>query len=308
MDYLILADFYSKVILVHNLPAGQSNSAKVIHIPEEWVCHHGMPEVLCTENGPQYVSAAFAGCSFEWGSNHETSSPHHPQSHGFAESCVKIIRHMLQHAKYSGTNPRIALQHLKATPVDAKLLSPSQMLYNCKTHATISSRIHNSDPAAPPSLRVLQATCTILCWYTNCHIWHPEKNLDTHYSSLCPSQEQLPSMHYKWNHLLLTRCHLWEHSVKFNNSVPEAPSTPLEQAHTRFPRPVLQPTTTSQQTPQLVEPVTSEPKPTVQVSTPAAMPKVTPVATPTSTPSIAPVQPWQSGHAHTAPKCLITEM
>ena len=29
MDYLILADFYSKVILVHNLPAGQSNSEKL---------------------------------------------------------------------------------------------------------------------------------------------------------------------------------------------------------------------------------------------------------------------------------------
>ena len=28
VDYLILADFYSKVILVCNLPAGQSNSAK----------------------------------------------------------------------------------------------------------------------------------------------------------------------------------------------------------------------------------------------------------------------------------------
>ena len=36
MDYLILADFYSKVILVCNLPRGQSNPAKVIHILEEW--------------------------------------------------------------------------------------------------------------------------------------------------------------------------------------------------------------------------------------------------------------------------------
>ena len=55
---------------------------------------------------------------------------------------------MLQHAKYSGTNPRIALQHLKATPVDAKLPSPSQMLYNCKIHTTILSRICYTDPAA----------------------------------------------------------------------------------------------------------------------------------------------------------------
>ena len=41
MDYLILADFYSKVILVHNLLIGKSNSAKVIHMLEEWFCDHG---------------------------------------------------------------------------------------------------------------------------------------------------------------------------------------------------------------------------------------------------------------------------
>ena len=70
VHYLILADFYSKVILVHNLPAGQSNSAKVIHILAEWFCDHGTPEVLHTDNGPQYASAAFADCSIEWGFTH----------------------------------------------------------------------------------------------------------------------------------------------------------------------------------------------------------------------------------------------
>ena len=116
--------------------------------PGRMVCDHGTPEVLCTDNGPQYASAAFAECSIEWGFTHETSSPHYLQSNGFTESCVKIVKHTLQPAKYSGTNPRISLQHLKATLVDAKLPSPSQMLYNHKIHTTISSRICNTDPAA----------------------------------------------------------------------------------------------------------------------------------------------------------------
>ena len=106
-----------------------------------------MPEVLCTDNGLQYASAAFADCSIEWGFTHETSSPQYPESNGFAESCVKIVKHTLQHAKYSGTNLRIALQHLKAMPANAKLPSPSQMLYNHKIHTTIPSRICNTDPA-----------------------------------------------------------------------------------------------------------------------------------------------------------------
>ena len=148
MDYLLLADFYSKVILVCNLPTGQGNSAKVIHVMEEYFCDPGTPEVLCTDNVPQYGSAAFADCSTEWGFTHETSSPHFPQSNGFVESCVKIVKHSLQHAKYSVTNPRITLQHLKATLDDAKIPSPSEMLYNCKICTTIPSRICNTDPAA----------------------------------------------------------------------------------------------------------------------------------------------------------------
>ena len=65
VDFLIFAVFYSKAILVHNIPAGQSYSAKVIHILKEWFCDHGMLEVLCTDNGLQYASAAFADCSIE---------------------------------------------------------------------------------------------------------------------------------------------------------------------------------------------------------------------------------------------------
>ena len=89
--------------------------------------------------------------------------------------------------------------------------------------------------------------------------------------------------------------------------MPEAPSATSEQAQTRFPRPVPQPTTTAQQAPQLVAPVNPEPKPAAPVSTPEATPKDTPVPTPTSTPSVAPVQPQRPGHAHTLPKCLIKE-
>ena len=93
MDYLILADIYSKVILVCNLPTGPSNSAKVIHILEEWFCDHGTPEVICTENGPQHASTAFADCSIEWGFTHETPvhtthSPTDLQSHVSKQSSI----------------------------------------------------------------------------------------------------------------------------------------------------------------------------------------------------------------------------
>ena len=117
-------------------------------LPLQIAALNGNWPVLCTYNDPQYASAAFTDCSIEWELTPETSSPHYRQSNILAESCVKIIKHMLQCAKYSGTNQGIALQHLQVTSVDATLPSIPHMLYNCKIHTTIPSRICIADPAA----------------------------------------------------------------------------------------------------------------------------------------------------------------
>ena len=49
-----------------------------------------------------------ADCT-SWGITHKTSSPHYPQSNGFAEACMKYVKHALQCAKYSGADPQLAL-------------------------------------------------------------------------------------------------------------------------------------------------------------------------------------------------------
>ena len=290
MDYLILADFYSKVILIHNLPAGQTNSAKVIHILEEWFCDHGTPEVLCTDNSPQYASTAFADYTIEWGFTHETSCPHYPKSNGFTESCVKIVKHTLQHAKYTGTNPRITLDHLRDTPVDAKLPSLSQMLYNHKIHTTIPSRISSTEPAALQVQEHLEdwaehaksyadkcskqfapsyAGQPIATFDTLRKIWIPT-------TVVCVLPENSYQVHTANGTIYChTRYHLWECSVRCNDAEPKALSATLEQAHTRFPRHVPQPTTATQWAPQSVAPMTPEPSPAVPIFTPTAMPKVT---------------------------------
>ena len=109
VNYLICSDFYSEMILIQCLPSGQSNTAKVILLLKEMFSKHGIPEVLCSDNGPQYASAQCAIFCTSWGITHKTSSPHYPQSNGFAEACVKSVKHALQHAKYSGVNPQLTL-------------------------------------------------------------------------------------------------------------------------------------------------------------------------------------------------------
>ena len=146
IDYLIWCNFYSKMILIQHLPSGQSNTVKVVLLLKEMFSEHGIPKVLCSDNSPQYASAQFTEFCTSWGVTHETSSPHYQQSNGFAEACVKSMKHALQHAKYSSTSPQLTLLVLWATPIDAKLPSPAQLLYQCQIRTTIPARICNTDP------------------------------------------------------------------------------------------------------------------------------------------------------------------
>ena len=60
IDHLVVGDFYLKMIFVRCLPPGQSNTNKVVSLLKEMFSEHGIPEVLHSDNGPQYVSVQFA--------------------------------------------------------------------------------------------------------------------------------------------------------------------------------------------------------------------------------------------------------
>ena len=149
VDHLVVGNFYSKMILVRCLPPSQGNANKVVLLLKEMFSEHGIPKVLHSDNGPQYASAQFTDFCMSWGITHETSSLHYPQSNGFAEACIKSVKHTLQQAKYSGANPHLALLALRATPINTKLPSPAELLYQCQLRTTIPAKIHNSDPSAP---------------------------------------------------------------------------------------------------------------------------------------------------------------
>lgn len=57
-----------------------------------------------------------------------TSSSHCPQSNGFIESRVKIVKNTLKKAKGAHTDPNIAMVCLLNTPINNKLPSPAELL------------------------------------------------------------------------------------------------------------------------------------------------------------------------------------
>ena len=50
---------------------------------------NGIPEIVTSDNGPQFTSSQFALFTREWGFKHRTSSLHQQQANGQAESAVK---------------------------------------------------------------------------------------------------------------------------------------------------------------------------------------------------------------------------
>ena len=167
IDHLVVGDFYSKMIFVRHLPPGQSNANKVVSLLKEMFSEHGIPEVLRSDNGPQYASVQFADFCTSWGISHETSSPHYPQSNGFAKACVKSAKHALQGAKYSGANPHLALLALWAMPINSKLPSPAELLYQCQLQNNHSGQDMQQWPISPTSLWADQHmlwSCQITGW------------------------------------------------------------------------------------------------------------------------------------------------
>ena len=58
------------------------------------------------------------------------------------------MKHALQCANYSSANLQLTLLALQATPIDTKLPSPAELLYQCQLRTIIPAEICNPDPAA----------------------------------------------------------------------------------------------------------------------------------------------------------------
>ena len=101
-----------------------TTSAAVITSIKLIFARHGIPDILYSDNGPQYVSReflTFAGvCRFQ----HITSSPRYPQSNGQAERTVKTIKMLLKQSK----DPYVALLNYRASPLPWCKCSPVELL------------------------------------------------------------------------------------------------------------------------------------------------------------------------------------
>ena len=138
---LVVCDYYSNYLEVENIKG--VTSWTVIHALSSMFARHGIPDVLVSDNGPQFASAEFASFANRWGFEHVTSSPHYPQSNGKAENAVKTVKRLFTKCKEDGTSEFLALLDWRNTPTEGMGTSPSQRLMGrrCKTLLPMASSL-----------------------------------------------------------------------------------------------------------------------------------------------------------------------
>ena len=128
--YLLVVDYYSRYVEVALLE--ELNTRHVVLHMKSIFARHGIPEILTSDNGPEYASEEFRKCVREYAFQHVTSSPKYPQSNGAAERAVQTMKSLLK----KENDPYMALLAYRTSPLENGA-SPAELLMGRKLRSTV---------------------------------------------------------------------------------------------------------------------------------------------------------------------------
>ena len=134
-QYLVIVDYYSGFVELDLLT--HTTAKQVINHCKSQFSRHGIPDVLISDNGPQFSSHEFQQFIKHYRIDHRTSSPYHPQSNGMAEKAVQTIKRLMKKATHNGNDPYLALLEYRNTPWSDTLGSSAQRLMGRRTKTLI---------------------------------------------------------------------------------------------------------------------------------------------------------------------------
>ena len=128
MDFLIVADVFSKYILVRKLP--NSTSAAVCIELSMTVTELGLPHIIRSDNSSCCNSKEFQQFLQHYSITHQTSSPNHPRSNGFVERMVGVAKKLMDKAGKEEKPWISGLFDYRVTPQSGSFASPLQLIHS----------------------------------------------------------------------------------------------------------------------------------------------------------------------------------
>ena len=131
--YIIVVDYFSCYIEILKLTTTTTSSSIIVAMKSIF-SRHDIPNVVVSDNRPQYASKELTQVVESYGFKHQTSSPCHPQGNGKAECTVRTV--------YSDcSDPQLALLSYRSTPLPSCDYSPAQLLINRHLRSSIPTLI-----------------------------------------------------------------------------------------------------------------------------------------------------------------------
>ena len=93
--------------------------------------------MLRSDNGPCYSSREFHHFLEFYQVHHTTSSPHHPQSNGFTEVLVGILKKLMEKSIKDGKPWNYGLMQYRVTPISSTIPSPLEALTGRKPRTSL---------------------------------------------------------------------------------------------------------------------------------------------------------------------------
>ena len=140
---LVVCDYYSNFIEIDNI--NRATSQSVCKSLKSMFSRYGVPDIVISDNGPQFAAAEFSEFANKWAFKHDTSSPHYPQSNGKAENMVKTVKRLLTKCRKAGQSEYLVLLDWRNTPTEGMGTSPAQRFLGrwCKTLLPVTQQLLN---------------------------------------------------------------------------------------------------------------------------------------------------------------------
>ena len=161
----IVTDAHSKWI--EAFPMNTSTSSATIEKLRITFATHGLPEIVVTDNGSNFVSREFEDFLKQNGIRHIRTAPHHPASNGMAERAVQTFKEGMKKMIGGSVETRVSrfLARYRITPQTSTGVSPAELLLERKPR----SRLDLVYPEIGRKVRQSQASQKLA------HDWHAKE-------------------------------------------------------------------------------------------------------------------------------------
>ena len=123
----LVCDYFSKFPFVFQTKT--TSFANLRDHLEELFMVEGTPDEIVGDNDPPFNGKEFNAFLTGLGIRHTTSSPNYPQSSGFIERQIQMVKRLMEKATSTGRSFQKALTGLRAQPLGDGLPSPAEILH-----------------------------------------------------------------------------------------------------------------------------------------------------------------------------------